>query len=355
MAGRTLTVFLAADTSKFKSGMANAGDAVDGPTGLRGRIGGLSSSLNNMLGPAMLGAGIGAAVMAGKFAVDGVQAAVAERAEVDKLATALDNLGFGDATASVEEWIAAQARATTFSDSDLRPGLALLAGAAGSVTEAQKLMALAMDISVGSGKDLDTITQGLAKAYAGNTGALSRLLPGITKAQLASDDLFESTGALAERFTGQAAAAADTQAGKLGEVKDAFGELQESFGEGFLTGLGSAEGKTGELSDALYDLQEPMEDVGKLLADLLTGFGDLVGLLTDGQKAVEDLADQLGPLGDSISPLIKPLDHILSLVGGIGRAADLATSAVNTLLGRQQAAAAFENGPITSTGGGVFR
>ena len=355
MAGRTLTVYLAADTSKFKRGMADAGDGIDGPTGLRGKVGGLASSLNNMLGPAMIGAAAGAAVLAGKFAVDGVQAAVAERAEVDKLALALDNLGLGDATAAVEEWIAAQARSTTFTDSNLRPALALLAGATGDVEGAQRLLTLAMDISVGSGKDLDTITQGLAKAYAGNTGALKRLLPGITDAQLASDDLFESTGALAERFAGQAAEAADTQAGKLLEVKDAFGELQESFGEGFLTGLDNAEGKTGQFSDALYELQEPMEEVGLMLGDLLEGFGTLVGFLIDGQKAVEDLADSLGPLGDSISPLIKPLDHILSLVNGIGRAADLATSAVNTLLGRQQAARDFENGPISTTGGGVFR
>lgn len=355
MAGRTLTVFLAADTSKFKSGMSGAADSVDGPTGLKGRIGGLSSSLNNMLGPAMLGAGIAAGAMAVKFGVDGVQAAIDERAEVDKLATSLDNLGFGDATASVEEWISAQARATTFSDSQLRPGLALLAGATNDVKAAQDLMALAMDISVGSGKDLDSVTQGLAKAYAGNTGALKRLVPGISDADLASRDLFTSTGALAERFTGQAAAAADTQAGKLGEVKDAFGELQESFGEGFLTGLGSAEGKTGDLATALYDLQEPMGEVGTVLAELLTGFGDLVGLLVDGQKAVDDLADRLGPLGKSIQPLINPLNQILDIVGGIGRAADIATSAVNTLLGRQQAAAAFDNGPISSTGGGVFR
>lgn len=354
MAGRTLTVYLAADTSKFKRGMADAGDGVDGPTGLKGKIGGLAGSLNNMLGPAMLGAGIAAGAMAVKFGVDGVQAAIDERAEIEKLSTALDNLGFGDATASVEEWISAQARSTTFTDSQLRPGLALLAGATGEVKGAQDLLALAMDISVGSGKDLDSVTQGLAKAYAGNTGALKRLIPGITDADLASDDLFTSTGALAERFTGQAAAAQDTIAGKLAETKDAFGELQESFGEGFLSGLGEAEGKSGDLATALYDLQEPIGEVGATVAELLTGFGELVGLLVDGQKAVDDLADSLGPLGKSIQPLINPLNQILGLVQGIGRAADLARSAVDALLGRQREAAAFENGPITSTGGGVF-
>lgn len=355
MAGRTLTVFLAADTSKFRKGMNDAGDGIDGPTGLRGKVGGLAGSLNNMLGPAMLGAAAGAAVLAGKFAVDGVQAAIEERAEVEKLAVALTNLGFGDATASVEEFISAQARSTTFNDSQLRPSMALLAGATKEVNTAQDLLALAMDISVGSGKDLDTITQALAKAYAGNTGALKKLLPGITDAQLASDDLFTSTGALAERFQGQAAAAFDTQSGKLGEVKDAFGELQESFGDGFLNGLGDAESKTGDVATALYDLQEPMADVGETLAELLGGFGELVSLLTDGQKAIEDVADSLGPLGDAIMPIIAPLDHILGLVKGIGSAADGARTAIDWLLGRQNDVANFNTGPITTSGGGVFR
>lgn len=355
MAGRTLTVFLAADTSKFRKGMNDAGDGIDGPTGLKGRVGGLTHSLNNMLGPAMLGAAAGAAVMAGKFAVDGVQAAIEERAEVEKLATALDNLGFEDSTAAVEAWITAQAQATTFTDSNLRPSFALLAGATKDITEAQGLLSLAMDISVGTGKDLDSVSQALAKAYAGNTGALKRLVPGITDAQLASDDLFASTGALSERFTGQAAAAADTQAGKIGEVKDAFGELKESFGEGFLTGLGNAETKTGDLATSLYDLQEPMEDVGKTLAELLGGVGELVTLLLDGQKAVEEFTDTLGPLGDAIHPIIAPLDHILSLVKGIGGAADGARTAIDWLLGRQNDVANFNTGPITNSGGGVFR
>lgn len=355
MAGRTLTVFLAADTSKFRKGMSDAGDHVDGPTGLRGKVGGLAGSLNNILGPAMLTAGAGVAIMAGKFAVDGVQAAIDERVAIEKLALALENLGLGDATQAVEDFIGAQARATTFTDTDLRPAMAILAGATGDVKTAQDLLTLAMDISTGTGKDLDAVVTPLAKAYDGNTGALKRLIPGLSDTALAADDLFESSGELNQRFEGQAAAAADTQSGKILEVKDAFGELQESFGEGFLTGLDNAESKTGDMADALYDLQEPMADLGEDLADLLQGFGELVGFLVDGQKAVEDFADTLGPLGDAIRPIISPLEHILGLVKGIGGAADGARQAIDFLLGRQNDVANFNTGPITTTGGGVFR
>lgn len=355
MAGRTLTVFLAADTSKFRKGMNDAGDGIDGPTGLRGKVGNLTHSLNNMLGPAMLGAGLGAAVMAGKFAVDGVQGAIEQRAEIEKLALALDNLGLGAATQEVNDFIDAQARQTTFSDSQLRPAFALLAGATGSVTEAQDLLNIAMDIAVGTGKDLDSVVGPLAKAYNGNTGALGRLIPGLDLANTKSEDLFASTGLLAQRFEGQAAKAADTQAGKINEVRDAFGELQESFGEGFLQGLDTAESKTGDFSDALYDLQKPMQDVGKDLADLLEGFGTLVGLLVDGQDAIDEMVVRLGPLGDAISPLVQPLDHILKIVSGIGPAADAARGAIDWLLGRQDAVTNFDLGPITNSGGGVFR
>lgn len=253
-----------------------------------GPVGKLSAAMN-VLGPALATAGIAAGAFAVKLGVDGVQAAIAEEAEITKLSKALSNLGFAEQTTAVEAWISAAARATTFSDSDLRPAMAQLAGATGDVTKAQDLLTLAMDVSVGTGKDLDSVTAALAKAYAGNETALKRLIPGLTDADLASDDLFTSTGALADRFSGQATSAAATWEGQLGNVKEAFGELQEAFGAGFLKGLSNAEGGAGDLSTALYDLQEPIAVLGETIGTWLSTLATFAKNVNDIRKNLEDL------------------------------------------------------------------
>jgi hypothetical protein len=99
MAGRTLTVYLAADTSKFKQGMSQAGDAADGPEGLRGRVNNLAGSLGNMLGPALVAGGLAAGAFAVKLGVEGVLAA-------GNLAEAINytNVVFGDSGKAIQAW-----------------------------------------------------------------------------------------------------------------------------------------------------------------------------------------------------------------------------------------------------------
>ena len=87
--GRTLMVYLAADTANFKRNMNSAENSV---TGFGGHVDNIGSKMANVLGPALLGVGIAAGAMAAKFAVDGVQAFVADEAAAAKLATTLGNL-----------------------------------------------------------------------------------------------------------------------------------------------------------------------------------------------------------------------------------------------------------------------
>ena len=102
MAGRILQVYLAADTKNFRNGMMQAEAQADG---LKGKFSSLSSSLTNMLGPALIGAGVAAGALAVNFAVDGVKAAAEEEKELVKLSTTLKNLGFENATESVNQFI----------------------------------------------------------------------------------------------------------------------------------------------------------------------------------------------------------------------------------------------------------
>lgn len=291
MAGKTLTVYLAADTSRFRSGMRSAGDDIDGPTGFRGRMSNLTDFLRANAGPAFLGVAGLAGGLAIKLGVDGVQAAADQQEALGKLDGVLDKMGFGDQKDEARDFIDQLARVTTFGDDELVGPLQDLTTAIGGEDGLNKAMAYLpglLDASVSTGKPLPGIVNAMAKAANGNETALSRMFPWLDKTTLKTGDLDLITGLLADRFAGSAAKAADTWKGKLNLARDAFGELQESFGEGFLGGLDAAEGKAGDLTDKLYDMQPAAEELGSDVADMLTTIGDLVTAYSDLKDNIDD-------------------------------------------------------------------
>lgn len=351
MAGRTLTVYLAADTTKFKTGMAGAASSMGG---IDGQITGLSNKLSSMLGPALIGAGVAAGTMAVKLGVDGVQAAIADEEAASKLAKTLENLGLAHDTAAVETMIDALQRQTGVADDELRPAFGRLVTSLGDTRLATDALKLAMDISAGTGKDLDTVVAALGKAYDGNTGALGRLGAGLDTTILKTGDMDLITQALATTFGGQAEKAASTYQGSINRLTIGFDELKESFGAGFLDGLGAADTATGDLTGTMEELQPVAELVGTTIGDQASAMLELIGYLIEAKQALDDLGDSLGPFagfmdaaGEATGRLLNPLRSVV----------EVARAAINALreLGVVQSQTSFQNGPITSTGGGVFR
>jgi hypothetical protein len=115
--------------------------------------------------------------MAVKLGVDAVKGAVEDEASQKKLATALRNTtkATDEQIAATEDYISKTQLRYGVSDVKLRASLANLVRATGDVTQAQKLKNLAFDISVATGKDLETVSLALAKASLGNLGALTKL------------------------------------------------------------------------------------------------------------------------------------------------------------------------------------
>src|SRR4029079_13576009 len=99
-------------------------------------------------------------------------------------------------------------------DDQLRPAMSTLARATGDVTTAQKDMSTVLDVAAATGKDTQAVADAVAKAYAGNTTSLGRMIPGMDKAILKSGDMTAIMGELARMTGGSAATAADTAAGK---------------------------------------------------------------------------------------------------------------------------------------------
>ena len=222
---RTLKLSILADVDNLKKGLTEANTETEG-------FGGKLEGFGKKAGLAFAAAGAAAVAYAGVLLVDGVKSAIEDEAAQTKLATTLKNVtGATDATiAATESYITQQGLALGITDEELRPALERLVRSTGDVTEAQKLASLAFDISAGTGKSLEAVSNALGKAVDGNTASLGKLGIGIDAADLKTMSLDEVTAALAETFGGQATDKAETFAGKMDRLKLAFDEGKETVG-----------------------------------------------------------------------------------------------------------------------------
>jgi hypothetical protein len=337
--GKTLTVYLAADLKKFNTGMAQA----------QGGLKGFSNSLKNMLGPAMIGAGLALGALATKMAVDGVKAAMDDEAAVRKLATTMENLGLAHDTKKVEAYIYQLERSLGVADTELRPAYDRLVRALGDTEKAQDALSLSLDVSTGSGKSLEAVTDALGKAYEGNIAGLSRLGAGIDAATIRTGDMDEITRVLSDTFAGQAAASADTLEGRIRVLKTGTDNLAEAFGKGLLTGVKEATEGTGDLVKSMEKLEPALEDAGEAVADLVA----LVAKLYDGFTFLSDLEETLttktgllgdayGFLTDTLNPLAGVFDALDMVMGNTTDSAYRASPAMESLGN----AAAYAVGPL---------
>lgn len=177
-----------------------------------------------------------AALAAGAFAVkvgfDAVKAATEDQKSQTLLANSLRNtVGATDAAiASTEAYITAMQAEFGVADDQLRPSLAKLAAVTGSVTKAQSLLGVSLDIAAAKNIDVEKASALVAKAYGGNIGALKKLFPQISAATVKSKDFAGAMQEISKETKGAAAAAANTFAGQMERIKLAFGEASESLG-----------------------------------------------------------------------------------------------------------------------------
>lgn len=181
-----------------------------------------------------------AAAAAGVFAIkvgkDAVQAAMEDQKSQALLANSLrGTIGATDeAIAKVEEYISKLQLTVGVADDQLRPALGKLAAVTGDIAKAQSLLGIALDISAAKGIDLETASQLVSKAYAGNFTALKKLFPQISDSTVKSKDFAKALAEIQGEIGGAAAAAANTFAGRLERMKLAFGEIYETVGYALL-------------------------------------------------------------------------------------------------------------------------
>jgi len=272
----------------------------------KGKVGGFGSALGGIT-PLALGAAAGVGIAAAAI-VGMTTAAAADRDEQQKLEQAIKAAGAATATSTkqVEDAIAAgQERA--FTDSETRAGLEHLVTATGDVTEATELLKLAQDVARKAGVSLEDASKAVAKAHAGQTGALQKLLPGMQKGATTALTLTNAT-MLAR---GQADLYAKSAAGMGARASDAFGEIGETVGSAFLPVLDEVlpalipvVQQLGKLVSAVLPLLIPLV---KVLAAALGGVArvltTVVGWLVKLVEWIVKAAQKVGGLLDKLNPL----------------------------------------------------
>jgi len=178
------------------------------------------------------------AALAGVTAVIGsaVQAAIEDQAAQASLARQIkaSTKATDKQIKGVEEYISSLGQSVAIADDEARPALQALVVATKDVTVAQDLLNLAIDVSAGTGKDLATVSDALAKGYAGNMRGLQALSPELKLMIKDGATLAEVQAVLTENFGGAGVAAANTAAGGMKKLGIAFNETKESIGMAFL-------------------------------------------------------------------------------------------------------------------------
>lgn len=134
----------------------------------------VSKAMNTALGAIGVGLSIGVITQQLKEAS---KAAIEDAQSQALLANQLKNTTNATKAqiASVEENISKMQMSAGVADDVLRPAFAQLTRATGDTAKATELMQLALDISAGSGKSLESVSMALTKAYNGQFGALTKL------------------------------------------------------------------------------------------------------------------------------------------------------------------------------------
>lgn len=230
MAGsRTLKLSILADVDDLKKKLDVGSKEVEGFSGQIEKFGKVAAA-------AFAAAAAAALAYAGKLAVEGVKAAIADEAAQKRLATALENVtgATEEQIKAVEQQITKTSLATGVADDKLRPALQKLTTATEDVAKAQDLMQVALDVAAGTGKDVVTVSAALAKAYDGNYSSLTRLGVGITATEAKTLGFNGVVSKLSDNFRDSATKQANTLEGQITRLSVAFDEAKESVGTALL-------------------------------------------------------------------------------------------------------------------------
>jgi hypothetical protein len=185
-----------------------------------------------------------------------------------------------------EDFITKMSYASAIADDELRPAYAKIVRVTKDATKAQKAFSLALDIAAGTGKDVGTVSQAMAKYLGGNTTALDKLVPGLK-------DAGDKMKYLQDTFGGAAKEVGDNSPFEkmkiiLDDMSERLGGYLLPYVQQFVDWLSGPEAKT-------------------MIDDTFAGIQSFFDWLKSakGQEMIQNIADAVKNLADGLANLGK--------------------------------------------------
>ena len=279
-----------------------------------------SFSPANMLGPLAAAASFQAIASA---VVDATKVYFEDQRSLALLNKVIDNNteATGAQKAAIDASVQSMSMMSATSDDELRQSLSTLVAGTKDTTEAQKLLAIALDTSKATGKNLNTVSIALSKAYNGNYTALKKLLPGVTASSKAFDELKQAYGGAA------AEAGANDPFGKLAVAAE---QLQEIAGaefapylQEFIAWFSSTEGKQAiaDFKSAVTDLTAGFKVIYDFWHDYIWSWAQYMPNL---YSVIGFIGDVFGGATDKVGTgMSNTLDEFLAQGGKLDKVKDL--------------------------------
>ena len=210
------------------------------------------------------------------FAKKSLKAFVDDELAATRLSMAVKNLGLEFANPYITTYISNLEKTSQVADDLLRPAFQRLLQQTGSLAKSQSILNTAIEVSRGTGENLSSVSEDLAKAYYGQTRSLKKYSLGLTEAQLKAKSFSEIQDILNKKFSGSNDAYLSTYAGQIGIVSLAWQNLQENAGKALFT-LAGANGDQSSGARRLGGIMDAfgvgLNEAAKLLNSAAMAFG----------------------------------------------------------------------------------
>lgn len=190
------------------------------------------------IGATVAGALAAAAVMKAASAigakiVEGVEAAMIQADSVSKLNNALATTGqfSKQASADLQKFASDLQGVTRFGDEAIIGQMAFAQSMGASAEQSKEIVKAATDMATALDMDLNSAVRNISKTLGGYAGELGEVIPrlkNLTKEQLQSG---EGVALLSEQFKQFAELSADTFSGRVEQLSNSYGDLNEKIGE----------------------------------------------------------------------------------------------------------------------------
>ena len=231
-----------------------------------------------------------------KAAAEEAQSMAVLRHAMDKSWKATDKM-----SQQAEDYIKKMSYMTAIQDDKLRPAYAKIVRVTKNSTKAQRAFTMALDISAATGKDVNVVSQAMAKYLGGNKTALDKLVPGLKNAG-------DKMKYLKDNYSGAAAEVGNQK--PFEKIQIIFDDISERLGGYILPYVQ-------QFADWLAGPQAQ-----KMVDDIfvaIQNFFDYLGS-KEGKEALKSYVDGLIAIADAMVQLVKTLSEnkwVFDLLGGM--------------------------------------